>query len=260
VPAAEAEPARAAFVELFPQGFEERERQSGAVELAAYTDEAGEARVRERFAAVAISEVEPGWEERWREFHRPVHVGPLWVGPPWATPPADAIALFVEPARAFGTGGHATTRLCLELLVSLGSELAGASVLDLGCGSGVLSIAAARLGYGAVLAVDLEPEAIAETRRNARANAVLVEARLADARSAELPAYDLVLANIARPTIEALAGRLRCRVFVASGYLETEPVDLPRFRHRERRTAEGWAADVYEHAEALARSRDSGVT
>jgi ribosomal protein L11 methyltransferase len=259
VPAAEAEPTRAAFVELFPQGFEERER-IGAVELAAYTDDAGEARLRERFATVAISEVEPGWEERWREFHRPVRIGALWVGPPWETPPADAIALFVEPARAFGTGGHATTRLCLELLVDLAAELARASVLDLGCGSGVLSVAAARLGYGAVLAVDVEPEAIAETRRNAQANGVAVEARLADALIAELPARDLVLANIARATVDALASRLRCRVLVASGYLDTEPVDLPGFWHRERRVAEGWAADVYERADLPARSRHSGVT
>jgi ribosomal protein L11 methyltransferase len=259
VPAAEAELARAVFVELFPQGFEEREL-AGDIELAGYTDDAGEARVRERFAAVTISEVEPGWEERWREFHRPVRVGPLWIGPPWETPPADALALLVEPARAFGTGSHATTRLCLELLVDLRSGLAGATVLDLGCGSGVLSIAAARLGYGSVLAVDVEPDAIAETRRNARANSVEVEARLADALTAELPACDLVLANIARPTVEALADRLRCRVVVASGYLEAEPVDLPGLRHRTRRTAEGWAADVYERAEPLARSRDSGVT
>ena len=251
MPAAEAELARAAFVELFPKGFEECEL-AGDVELAAYTDDAGEARVREPFPAVAVSEVEPGWEERWREFHRPVRVGPLWIGPLWETPPADAIALFVEPARAFGTGGHATTRLCLELLVDLSSELAGASVLDLGCGSGVLSIAAASLGYGPVLAVDLEAEAIAETQRNAQANGIQVEARLADALTAELPACDLALANIARSTVEALAGRLRCRVLVASGYLETEPVELPGFRHRERRLAEGWAADVYEHADLLA--------
>jgi ribosomal protein L11 methyltransferase len=259
VTAAEAEPARAVFVELFPQGFEEREL-AGDIELAAYTDDAGEARVRERFAAVTIAEVEPGWGERWREFHRPVRIGPLWIGPPWETPPADAVALFVEPARAFGTGGHATTRLCLELLVDLRTELAGASVLDLGCGSGVLSIAAARLGYGSVLAVDVAPEAIGETRRNARANGVEVEARLADALTAELPTCDLVVANIARPAVEALAPRIRCRVLVASGYLEKEPVELPGFRHRERRIAEGWAADVYERAKYLARSRHSGVT
>jgi ribosomal protein L11 methyltransferase len=259
VPASNAEPARAIFVTLFAQGFEERER-GGAVELAAYTDDAGEARVREQFGAVTTSEVEPGWEERWREFHRPVRVGALWIGPPWEAPPRDAIAVVIEPGRAFGTGGHATTRLCLELLVDLRRELAGASALDLGCGSGLLSIAAARLGYSPVRAVDHEPAAVDETRRNARRNGVEVEARLASALVSGLPASELVVANIARPTVEALAARIRCRVLVASGYLETEPVDLPGFRHRERRTAGGWAADVYEYVEPLARSRDSSVT
>jgi hypothetical protein len=93
-----------------------------------------------------------------------------------------------------------------------------------------------------------------------RRTGVEVDARLADALTAALPACDLVLANIARPTVEALATRLRCRVLVASGYLETEPLHLPGFRHRQRRTAEGWAADVYERADLLAQSRHSGVT
>ena len=258
MPASEAEPARGVFAGLFPEGFEEVERQA-AVELAAYTDGAGEARLRERFAAVTASEVAPGWEERWRDFHRPVRVGGLWIGPPWESPPRDAIAVAIEPARAFGTGGHATTRLCLELLVDLGSELGRGSVLDVGCGSGVLSIAAARLGYRPVRAVDVEPEAVEETRRNARRNGVEVEVRLADALAAELPPAELVVANIARPTVEALAARLRCRVLVASGYLDSESVALAGLRHRERRSAAGWAADVYERVELSARSRHSGV-
>ena len=229
------------------------------MELAAYSDGAGEARLRERFAAVTASEVAPGWEERWRDFHRPVRVAELWIGPPWAPPPADAIAVVIDPGRAFGTGGHATTRLCLELLVDLRSELRGGSVLDVGCGSGVLAIAATRLGYRPVRAVDLEPEAVAETRRNARRNGVEVEVQLADALAAELPAADLVVANIARPTVDALAARLRCRVLVASGYLDSEPVASAGLRHRERRSADGWAADVYEPAELSARSRHSDV-
>jgi ribosomal protein L11 methyltransferase len=245
VAASEAEPARAVFAELFPEGFEEVER-GAAVELAAYTDGAREVRLRERFAAVTASEVAPGWEERWRDFHRPVRFGELWIGPPWESPPSDAVAVVIEPGRAFGTGGHATTRLCLELLVDLGSELGGGSVLDVGCGSGVLSIAAARLGYRPVRAVDLEPAAVDETRRNARRNGVGVEVRLADALAAELPVADLVVVNIARPTVEALAARLRCRVVVASGYLDSEPVALAGLRHRERRSTDGWAADLYE--------------
>jgi ribosomal protein L11 methyltransferase len=259
VPASEAEAARAFFVERFPQGFEEGGRQEG-LELAAYTDDVGEAGLRERFAIVDASEVEPGWEERWRDFHRPVRIGELWIGPPWERPPDDAVALVIEPARAFGTGGHTTTRLCLELLLDLRSELGGAGVLDVGCGSGVLAVAAARLGYRPVRAVDLEPEAVDETRRNAERNGVEIEVRLADALTAELPVADLVVANIARAAIDALAPRLRCRVLVASGYFDTDAVPVPAFRHRERRCADGWAADVYVKEELSAPNRHSAVS
>jgi ribosomal protein L11 methyltransferase len=254
VPIAEAEPARALFVELFPEGFEEV-AQAGTVELAAYTDIAGEARARAAFEDATASDVAPGWEERWRDFHRPVRVGPLWIGPSWETAPPDALAVVIEPARAFGTGGHPTTRLCLELLVDLRTQVAGVSVLDVGCGSGVLSVAAARLGYGPVVAVDLDPNAVEETRRNAGANAVEVDARVADALRGELPSVELALANIARQAVEALAPRLRCTLLVASGYLETDPVVLRGFRHLERRVAETWAADVYEREELSARTR-----
>jgi ribosomal protein L11 methyltransferase len=258
VPAAEAEPARALFVELFPAGFEEREH-AGSLELAGYTDLAGEARVREAFGVAEAADVAPGWEERWRDFHRPVRIGPLWIGPAWEPAPPDALAVVIEPARAFGTGSHPTTRLCLELLVDLRTELAGASVLDVGCGSGVLSVAAARLGYGPVVAVDVDPDAVDETRRNARANGVGVDARVVDPQRGELPSVDLAVANIARATVEALAPRLRCTLLVASGYLETDSVPLPGFRHRERRAAETWAADVYEHERLSPRRRHSSV-
>ena len=194
---------------------------------------------------MTASDVAPGWEERWREFHRPVRIGPLWIGPPWEVPPPDALGVVIEPARAFGTGGHPTTRLCLELLVALHEEHAGAGVLDVGCGSGVLAVAAARLGYRPVRAVDVEAQAVEETRRNARANAVEVDARVADALGDELPATDLAIANIAQPTIEALASRLGCRLLVASGYLESDSVSLGGFRPVERSVADGWAAEVY---------------
>jgi ribosomal protein L11 methyltransferase len=159
VPIAEAEVARAVFIDLFPGGFEECERVEG-LQLAAYTDAAGSAEVHAAFGAAVEAEVAPGWEERWRDFHRPVRVGPLWIGPSWATPPKDAIAVVIEPARAFGTGGHATTRLCLELLVELRSELGAASLLDVGSGSGVLAVAAAVLGYRPVWATDVDAAAV----------------------------------------------------------------------------------------------------
>ena len=145
VPPAEAERARAVMLELFPEGFEERDSPDG-VELTAYTDAGGEERLWSAFGGARSTDVEEGWEDRWRAFHRPVRIGPLWVGPPWEQPDADAIPVVIDPGRAFGTGAHATTRLCLELLL----DVPGGSLLDVGCGSGVLSIAAAKLGFGPV--------------------------------------------------------------------------------------------------------------
>jgi ribosomal protein L11 methyltransferase len=229
------------------------------VELAAYTDAAGAAEVRAVFHGALETEVATGWEERWREFYRPVRVGPLWIGPAWETPPRDAVPVVIEPARTFGTGGHPTTRLCLELLVELRSELGAASVLDVGCGSGVLAVAASLLGYRAVRAIDVDPIAVEETRRNAVANQASVDASVADARAADLAYADVVVANIAREAIEALAPRVRCRLFVASGYLETDPPDLVGFRHLRRHGMDGWAADLYAPDELPAPSRHSRV-
>jgi ribosomal protein L11 methyltransferase len=258
VPAAEAEVARAAFLALFPAGFEERDR-DGGVELAGYAEETGAAAVRAAFPDAVETEVASGWEERWREFHRPVRVGPLWIGPTWEVPPKDAVAVVIEPARAFGTGGHPTTRLCLELLVELRSELAAASVLDVGCGSGVLAVAAWRLGYRPVRAIDVDPAAVEETRRNAAANDATVDVSLADALAADLPFADVVVANIARDTVETLAPRLSCRLLVASGYLDTDPPRLDGFRCLRQHATDGWAAGVYAPEELLARSRHSRV-
>ena len=186
-------------------------------------------------------------------------MGPLWIGPGWEVPPPDALAVVIEPARAFGTGGHPTTRLCLELLVGLRSRLGAASVLDVGCGSGVLAVAAWRLGYRPARAMDVDPAAVEETRRNAAANQASVEVSLADVLAADLPFADVAVANIARETVEALAARLRCRFLVASGYVDTDPPELAGFRHLRRRAADGWAADLYAPEELSTRSRHSLV-
>jgi ribosomal protein L11 methyltransferase len=165
----------------------------------------------------------------------------------------------IEPARAFGTGGHPTTRLCLELLVELRSSLSAASVLDVGCGSGVLAVAAWRLGHRPVRALDVDPVAVEETRRNAAANEASVEVSLADVLAADPPFADVAVANITRETVEALAARLRCGLLVASGYLDTDPPELAGLRHLRRRASDGWAADLYAPKELSARSRHSRV-
>jgi ribosomal protein L11 methyltransferase len=230
------------MLELFPQGFEEVDHGGRSIELVAYTDAGGEERLWQAFGGARSSEVEEGWEERWREFHRPVRVGELWVGPPWETPPADATAVVIEPGRAFGTGAHATTRLCLELLL----DLPRGSVLDIGCGSGVLAIAAAQLGFAPVTAVDVEEAAELATRANAAANGVVVDARRVDALTNELPAADVALANIALGVVLELAPRVRARHLVTSGYLVREEPALADFRRVERREVDGWAADLHE--------------
>jgi ribosomal protein L11 methyltransferase len=231
------------MLELFPHGFEERDEPDG-IELAAYTDGAGEERLWKAFGGATGSDVAAGWEDRWRDFHRPVRVGSLWVGPPWETPPAGSTAVTIDPGRAFGTGGHATTRLCLELLL----ELDRGSLLDVGCGSGVIAIAAAKIGFAPVWAVDADPVAVETTDRNAAANGVSIDARLADAIDGGLPAVAVAVANIALEPIERLAPVLDCRLFVSSGYLESERPRLAGFERLERRAAEGWAADLFARA------------
>jgi len=179
------------------------------------------------------------------EILRPVQIGPLWIGPSWHDAPADATAIVLDPGRAFGTGAHATTRLCIELLL----EEQPCPVIDIGCGSGVLSIAAAKLGFAPVLALDSDENAVAATAANAAANGVSVETRHADLLIEEPPASELVLANITRQVLEELAPRLRCGRLVSSGYLPTDEVELATFNHVRRVTQDGWAADLYEAAQ-----------
>jgi ribosomal protein L11 methyltransferase len=239
-----AEIARGLMLELFPEGFEERETADG-LELVAYTDSGGEERLWAAFGAVQSEEVVADWEERWRAFHRPVHVGSLWVGPPWEQPPEEATAVVIEPGRAFGTGGHPTTRLCLELLL----ELEPGSLLDVGCGSGVIAVAAACLGFGPVAAVDREPAALEATRRNAEANGVAVDVRLADALAEALTPSDVAVANVSAGFVQQVAPRLDCRSAIVSGYTESERPMLPGFRPVTRRVADGWAADLLRNQE-----------
>ena len=231
------------MLELFPDGFEEVESGDG-VELVAYTDSGGEERLWHAFGGARGQDVAADWRERWKEFHRPVRTGPLWIGPPWDDPPRDATPIVIEPGRAFGTGSHPTTRLCIELLL----ELERGSVVDLGCGSGVLSIIAAKLGFAPVLAIDADEHAIEATRANAEVNDVDVTAAVGDVLVVDLPRTDIALANITRPTLEALAPRLRVRRLVSSGYLPTDKTALDPYRHVRRITRESWAADLYEAA------------
>jgi ribosomal protein L11 methyltransferase len=240
VAAEAAEEARARLLELFPEGFEEAIGSDG-VELAAYTDAAGEERLRAMFGTADSAPVAAGWEDGWRAFHRAVRIGPLWVGPPWERPPSDAVAVVVDPGMAFGTGAHPTTRLTLELLL----EVAPGALLDAGCGSGVLAIAAAKLGFNPVYAFDVDPAAVEATQANAAENEVAVQAALADALTANLPRADVAVANIALDVVEAVVPRLHTAAVVTSGYLDAQRPSVAGLEHAARRTRDGWAADLF---------------
>ena len=199
-------------------------------------------RVLAEFPEASVVEIEEGWEDRWREFHRSVRIGSLWVGPPWEAPPADALTVVIDPGRAFGTGAHPSTRLCLELLLE---EPLG-SLLDIGCGSGVISIAAARLGFDPVTALDIDEVAVEVTRENAVANGVQIETlAAADARAGQLPHTDLAVANISLEAIEAVAASVTAPRLITAGYLARDLPELYPFRHAGRRELDGWGADLF---------------
>ncbi len=237
MPLDRAEDARAEWIERFPQGFEERVV-DGELELAAYGDES-------ELPGARAEDVEAGWEDRWRDFHHGVVAGPFWIGPPWEQPPAGARAIVIDPGRAFGTGAHPTTRLCVELLAAVEP----ASVADVGCGSGVLGIAAALLGAFDVVCLDNDAAAIDATVRNAAANAVSVAASVLDVTTAKPPAAHVLVANISRELVEAVLAKAEAAIAITSGYLESDPVDAGPFVHVERHVLEGWAADLFTRAQ-----------
>ena len=230
------------MLELFPEGFEEIEQTDG-LELVAYTDAGGEERIWKVFGTARAIGVPDDWETRWRRFHRPVVVEGLWIGPPWDEAPAGRPSVVINPGRAFGTGGHPTTRLALRLLNGLDRR---GSLADVGCGSGVLSIAAARLGFGPITAIDIDPQAVDSALTNAAANDVSLRALVADAVGHTLPPSNVAVVNVTFEVVVAVAARLDVARLVSSGYLVSDPPPpLRGFVHLERLTEDGWAADAY---------------
>jgi ribosomal protein L11 methyltransferase len=188
------------------------------------------------------------WAERWKRFHVPILVGGrLYVRPPWEQPAVRprVVEIVIDPGRAFGTGAHPTTRLCLELMLELEPE---GSFADLGCGSGVLAIAAAKLGFAPVAAFDSDAAAIEATRANARDNAVVLDrAERWDLRGGPPPPAQTVVANLMRRLLLQLAPRLeRPGTLILSGLLDDEADEVAAafapLREARRLSDKGWTA------------------
>jgi len=281
----QAELVLAELLELAPAGVEETRGESGTVEYAVY-GAPGElpalpdvrALAGDALVEISTSEIPDDWQERWKQFHRPVlidaphhahqaraRIPALHVRPPWEAPAAPGEGpvreIVIDPGQAFGTGAHASTRLCLELLLALAaSERPSGALLDVGTGSGVLAIAAAGLGFAPVLGLDHERESIAAARENAAVNGAEIEIRHFDLRAEALPwmgdakgscAAPVVLANLLRPLLLELADTLPAAPahLLAAGLLTHEVDEIAGafarrlgLRERERRERGEWAA------------------
>ena len=216
---------------LAPNGVEE-ERGPGYVEYAIYGGEGelpelGEIEVAagDGLVEVVATEVPDDWADRWQDFHKPLLVGGrLWLRPSWEAPRGDAIDLVVDPGRAFGTGAHPTTRLCLEHLLELADAgEASGPLTDLGTGSGVLAIAAAKLGWSPVSAYDHEPAAIEAATASAAANGVELALERRNLREALPKLAPTVVANMTAPVLRVVAERLSAAPPTAS----TSPLPTP---------------------------------
>ena len=280
----QAELVLAELLELVPAGVEEVQVGEGTIEYAVY-GAPGElpslpdlnVAVGDALVEVSTSETSDDWQERWKRFHHPVlitasppspgvaPVPDLRVRPPWeaASEPRHARIeeIVIDPGQAFGTGGHASTRLCLELMLALaGLEPPAGPLLDIGTGSGVLAIAASRLGFAPVLGLDHERESVHAARENAAVNGVDIEVRRFDLRTDALPWMGaeaepegpmVVVANLLRPLLLELAQTMPAAPahLLAGGLLSEEVEEIAcafaerlQMGMREQRHSGEWAA------------------
>jgi ribosomal protein L11 methyltransferase len=285
VGSSQAEMVLAELLELAPAGVEEVRVGQDTVEYAVY-GAPGElpslpdlrAVAGDALVEISTSELADDWQERWKQFHRPVLLEPpgppegidhtvpaLHVRPPWEAPSpyreGPVREIVIDPGQAFGTGAHASTRMCLELLMELAAcEPARGALLDVGTGSGVLAIAAAGLGFDPVLGLDHERESVEAARENAVVNGVEIAVRRFELRTQALPWLDgpdtlappiVVLANLLRPLLLELASNMTVTPahLIASGLLRDEVDEVVGafvgrlgLRERERRASGEWAA------------------
>jgi ribosomal protein L11 methyltransferase len=248
------------LLELAPNGLEE-ERGPGWVEYAIYGPPGEVREVGELKAAaggslmdVTTTSVPDDWADRWVDFHRPIEVaGRIGVRPSWWDPKDGLIDVVVDPGRAFGTGGHPTTRLSLEMLIELEEAgEAGGPIADWGIGSGVLAIAASKLGWSPVIGCDREEASLETARANAEANGVDLALERIDVREQLPPVAPTVVANLTANLLVDCAKQLddaaeRPAILACSGMLEEQIDEVAEafaplgFAEVNRRTESNWA-------------------
>jgi ribosomal protein L11 methyltransferase len=256
VDAADAELAADALWQAGPSAVSEQADEEGRVRLVADVADLG--LLAPRWGAQMIEPDQAADLDAWRPWARPRRAGqrillqPAWLPVEGAAP--DDLVVLLDPGRSFGSGSHASTRLAVAALEA--EARAGDRVLDVGCGSGVLSVAACLLGARSATAVDLEPGAVDATQENARANGV---DELLHASTTPLEAvpgtFDVVVANISGSALRSLAGALQPRVapggrVILSGFLDAQ-VDAvvaayPWAAERGRASLEGWGSVILE--------------
>ncbi|MFN8110008.1 MAG: 50S ribosomal protein L11 methyltransferase [Thermoleophilia bacterium] len=251
VPAGDAELAVARGCMLLGAGCREYPEADGTVTLEFWVP-AGQGDA----AAAALRELGPvdgphaqdeGWRDAMRGFHQPVMVdGRLLVRPPWGDPVPGVPEVVIDPGMAFGTGQHDTTRGCLALML----DLPRGGLVDVGCGSGILAIAACRLGFGPVWAFDNDPLAVEATVANARVNGVALTTACRDLTRQPLPRAEVMVANLTCEVLCLLAQALADPpgLAVLSGL---RPFEVDRtlaafaghgYRLRDRDDGAGWCS------------------
>lgn len=258
-----AEQVLAELTELAPNGLEE-EHGDGYVEYAIYGPPGElpavpdiQAVAGEGLVSVSSTEIPDDWADRWRDFHTATEIagGRIVVRPPWDENNSrhllgSPVEVVIDPGQAFGTGAHATTSLCLELLLDLADAGAIGALADWGTGSGVLAIAAAKLGFAPVRACDHELAAVQAAAANAAVNHVELEVERLNLREAPAPFAPTAVANLTAPILLAVAEHLERvpGVLVASGMLHAEVDGVAAafgargLAEQERRKVGDWSA------------------
>lgn len=201
---------------------------------------------------------EENWEENWKKFFHPRKVGEQWlIRPTWETAQTEGrMEIVLDPGQAFGTGDHPTTRMCLELLEKI--EVEGNRVADIGCGSGILSVAAAKMGAAQIEAVDIEPVSVDVARENAAMNGVAFNALVGNGAEALAPKapFDVVLSNIISATLIQIAPDVADIIasngrWIVSGIIPQNWPDVSKaaaaegFILLEQREEDGWVAGLF---------------